>query len=76
MSGAGRGYWQRPIPKLSTVDSPCVRNCCLDEQDVCMGCGRHLQEIMRWQASTDAEREQILAAARIRLAEIKARRHW
>ena len=76
MSGAGRGYWQRPIPKQSTVDSPCIRNCCLDEQDVCMGCGRHLQEIMRWQSSSLAEREQILAAARIRLAEIKARRRW
>jgi predicted Fe-S protein YdhL (DUF1289 family) len=41
-----------------------------------MGCGRHLQEIMRWQSSTNAERQQIIAAAKIRLAEMKARRGW
>ena len=26
--------------------SPCVRNCCLDEDNVCMGCGRSLDEIV------------------------------
>jgi predicted Fe-S protein YdhL (DUF1289 family) len=50
-----------------------VRNCCLDEADVCMGCGRELQEIMRWHASLDEEREAILAAAKTRLAARRAR---
>jgi uncharacterized protein len=26
--------------------SPCIRNCCLDAAEVCLGCGRHLQEII------------------------------
>ena len=51
-------------------ESPCVRNCCLDDADVCLGCGRHLQEILRWQQAGPAERETILARA----AERQARR--
>jgi predicted Fe-S protein YdhL (DUF1289 family) len=61
-------------PKASTVDSPCVRDCCLDEADVCMGCGRQLQEILRWHAASPEEREAILAAAKTRVAERRARR--
>ena len=30
------------------VQSPCVGNCCLDEQLVCMGCFRTLEEIKEW----------------------------
>ena len=37
-------------------DSPCVRNCCLDEVDVCLGCGRLLAEILRWHAADADER--------------------
>lgn len=49
-----------------SVQSPCVRNCCLDENDVCLGCGRQLQEILNWQQATDAERAAILVLARER----------
>ena len=65
-----------PTPKASTPASPCVRDCCLDEAEVCMGCGRSLQEILRWQAASDEEREIILAAAKLRLDERQARRRW
>ena len=47
-------------------ESPCVRNCCLDDADVCIGCGRHVQEILRWSAADDAEREAILTRAAAR----------
>ena len=62
--------------KVSTVTSPCVRDCCLDDNDVCLGCGRTLQDILRWQAASDDEREAILAAAKARVAERQARRRW
>jgi predicted Fe-S protein YdhL (DUF1289 family) len=61
---------------VSTLASPCVRDCCLDEAEVCMGCGRELQEILRWHAAPDEERESILAAAKLRLAERVARRRY
>jgi predicted Fe-S protein YdhL (DUF1289 family) len=40
-----------------------VRNCCLDEEDICMGCFRHLNEITAWSASNDAQRRAILKRA-------------
>lgn len=45
------------------VESPCVRNCCLDDNDICMGCGRHLDEITGWQAAGENERRLILQRA-------------
>ncbi|MUH72643.1 DUF1289 domain-containing protein [Psychrosphaera haliotis] len=30
------------------VSSPCIRNCCLDEKNVCIGCYRDINEIMAW----------------------------
>ena len=51
---------------MSEVPSPCTRQCCLDAQDVCLGCGRHLEEIMRWHVAGSAERQAILAAAEAR----------
>ena len=38
-----------------------------------MGCGRALQEILRWHAASDEEREAILAVAKVRVAERQAR---
>lgn len=41
-------------------ESPCVRNCCLNNNDICVGCYRHLDEIMAWQQSSPTEKKQIL----------------
>jgi predicted Fe-S protein YdhL (DUF1289 family) len=58
----------------STVPSPCIRNCCLDERDVCLGCGRNLDEIRAWGEAGDAERLGILERAAGRRAEREAKR--
>ena len=49
------------------VPSPCVRNCCLDEDDICMGCGRHIEEILSWHQADGEEREDIIVLAKQRL---------
>jgi predicted Fe-S protein YdhL (DUF1289 family) len=54
-----------PLP-LAAADqpaSPCVRNCCLDDDDVCLGCGRKLDEILAWHGADADGRRQILAVA-------------
>jgi len=51
---------------LDPVESPCVRNCCLDDKDVCLGCFRNLSEIKAWQAADSATRQAILARAHAR----------
>lgn len=55
------------------VESPCVRNCCLDDDDVCLGCGRALSEIVRWNEAGDDERRTILENSRKRLEARQAR---
>ncbi|MBL4239732.1 DUF1289 domain-containing protein [Vibrio fluvialis] len=44
----------------SAVPSPCIRNCCLDDNDVCLGCFRTLEEILAWTRSSEPEKAEIL----------------
>lgn len=48
------------MTSASTVESPCVRNCCLDDDDICMGCFRTLDEIKDWSSSTDQTKLSVL----------------
>ncbi|ARU30481.1 DUF1289 domain-containing protein [Sulfuriferula sp. AH1] len=47
----------------SRVASPCVRNCCLNEDDVCLGCFRSLAEILQWSEADDELRQRFLRNA-------------
>ncbi|HSC69566.1 MAG TPA: DUF1289 domain-containing protein [Cellvibrio sp.] len=53
------------------IESPCVRNCCLNDADICVGCFRSLNEITRWSSASDATKLQILKQASERRLEIK-----
>lgn len=50
----------------SPKNSPCVRNCCLDSNDICVGCFRSLAEITEWHTATETRRKQILNNAEAR----------
>jgi len=41
-------------------DSPCIRNCCLSENDICLGCFRHLDEILSWNKMNDKQKQATL----------------
>jgi predicted Fe-S protein YdhL (DUF1289 family) len=44
------------MPSSQNELSPCIRHCCLDEKDICLGCRRTLDEILNWhQLSHDAK---------------------
>ena len=51
---------------VSKVGSPCVDNCCLNEEDICLGCFRSLEEILNWHAATDPQRQTVIATAQRR----------
>lgn len=53
---------------MEIVKSPCVRNCSLNEQRVCRGCFRHLDEIMHWPDAAESARKEILDRAAARRA--------
>ena len=46
--------------RFGRVASPCVDVCALDDDDICIGCQRSIEEICAWGAASDAERRQIL----------------
>jgi len=42
------------------VASPCIRHCSLDEQDICLGCHRTLDEILAWHTMTNEQKSSLL----------------
>ncbi|MEF2524368.1 DUF1289 domain-containing protein [Vibrio mimicus] len=46
--------------EMCSYKSPCVRNCCLDDKDICIGCGRTLDEICRWSSATNSGKQELL----------------
>ena len=45
---------------MAIVESPCIRNCCLDNDDICMGCFRSLTEITQWTLVNEKTRQDFL----------------
>nr|WP_260411732.1 DUF1289 domain-containing protein [Pseudomonas fluorescens] len=56
-----------PKPLYSNVSpavpSPCTGVCRLDEQKICFGCMRHVEDIREWRSADDARRRVICAQA-------------
>lgn len=52
------------------VVSPCIDICTLDDHSVCIGCGRHIDEIAAWGSAPSPTRLLIVAAARERLEQM------
>jgi uncharacterized protein len=46
--------------------SPCIRNCCLDDDDTCLGCFRSLEEIKEWGTANNHRQLVILQNAQRR----------
>ena len=41
-------------------DSPCVDVCQLDSDFVCIGCGRTIDEVLKWPEYTDEQKKAVL----------------
>ena len=46
--------------------SPCVRNCCLNKEDICVGCFRHIDEIVGWNNLSEVEKNHIVEKSEVR----------
>ena len=53
----------------SSVSSPCVSICALDEEDICIGCFRNIREIGEWYQLTDDEKREVNRRANRRARE-------
>jgi predicted Fe-S protein YdhL (DUF1289 family) len=53
-------------PNKNQCSSPCVRNCCLDDSNICLGCFRSLDEITSWTEVNEQTRQDFLTNANSR----------
>ena len=51
---------------VSSVEKPCIRKCCLDENDVCLGCFRTYDDMLVWSSLTYDEKVHLLEKAKER----------
>ncbi|MCK0164984.1 DUF1289 domain-containing protein [Marinobacter sp. S6332] len=58
------------MERQEKVRSPCVSICALDERDICIGCQRTGDEILRWSSMTNCERKAVLLKVAEREREI------
>lgn len=56
---------------VPSIEKPCIRNCCLNEEDVCLGCFRTFDDMRIWHKSTDEEKRKMLSLAAKRKMEHK-----
>lgn len=47
-------------PKMNNTESPCVRDCCLNEQGICTGCLRSLEQIKEWGQASESRKAAII----------------
>ncbi|MDX2425471.1 MAG: DUF1289 domain-containing protein [Cycloclasticus sp.] len=52
------------------MKSPCIRMCTLNEDDVCLGCGRLLGEITSWVSLTAIQRQKVTDQCEKRITEL------
>ncbi|MCC5859511.1 MAG: DUF1289 domain-containing protein [Ectothiorhodospiraceae bacterium] len=57
---------------MTRVISPCVSICKLDEDDICIGCGRTLEELRQWPTASVPRQRQIVRQAAARLCKAGA----
>lgn len=57
---------------INELRSPCVNKCGLNNENVCVGCGRTVREIRIWRNASEEEQKEILAKSseRLRLQEM------
>ena len=44
-----------------TIQSPCLARCGLNDDEFCMGCFRHIDEIVGWANTSDSNKSKIIA---------------
>lgn len=72
--GGCYGSWQQArwvhMTETKPPESPCIQVCEVDEQAVCVGCGRTSEEIGRWRDAEVGEKHTIIENSHRRLADM------
>ncbi|MEH6454294.1 MAG: DUF1289 domain-containing protein [Psychromonas sp.] len=46
---------------MSNLDSPCIRQCALNDDNICISCFRSLDEISQWSKASDMQKLDMLS---------------
>lgn len=57
------------------IDTPCEQVCKLNQNQICIGCGRSIEEITSWRYLSVAEKQQVSELAKVRLKTIVERQN-
>jgi len=47
-------------PSVDSIESPCIDVCKLNSDFVCIGCGRTIDEVLKWPEYTDVQKKAVL----------------
>jgi predicted Fe-S protein YdhL (DUF1289 family) len=61
---------------MTEIVSPCKNTCSVNKDNVCLGCGRTVDEITGWEASNSELKQEIVINSDKRLKEIQAQWPW
>jgi predicted Fe-S protein YdhL (DUF1289 family) len=65
--GRSLGHLAAQETRGPMIPSPCNKICTLNENDVCVGCGRNRREIGSWSQLSDGEKKRVIGRAKERL---------
>jgi predicted Fe-S protein YdhL (DUF1289 family) len=54
------------------IESPCSRNCCLNRENICLGCFRHIDEIIAWRGFSEQDKKHTMLVCQQRCKEVVA----
>ena len=54
---------------MLNIHKPCIRKCCLNEEDICLGCFRSFNDMQKWNKASVNEKTEMLKMAEIRKKE-------
>jgi predicted Fe-S protein YdhL (DUF1289 family) len=54
---------------MSDIHKPCIKKCCLNEEDICLGCFRSFNDMLKWNKASINEKTEMLKMAEVRKKE-------
>ena len=58
---------------MCKVDSPCINQCALNHENVCLGCFRSLDEIAQWGEASELQKIKIVALSHDRQKNVNSK---
>jgi len=60
---------------MSDINKPCIRKCCLNEDEVCLGCFRTFNDMLVWNKASNQDKKEMLEKAEMRKKNMRTNMH-